>query len=258
MNPIIKNISQLTFVIAAILIVNEILTTQAATKKSNLDSLCNKFPLNSRCEDYDYSLTELEQTKLEEDYDYSLAEPEQKILEIERESLCTKFPQNSNCLEEPLQVLKVQLNRSGENDEWIRMEKQDNTIKILHTTRVKNDLTSGILDGALGFVPVPLPFIELNNYNWKDHQVTSVTFQPDGCQSDICTVTGIDTLILPEGTDLYAGLLTVNYQEGELGRAVTLRVPTDVEKETVTTVTISTPDPDAWVQQQRTKSSFSN
>ena len=242
MKLIIKNITRLTLAVAATLLINEILTAQAATEEANLDSLCNKFPLNSRCGNYDYSLDEPEQTKLE----------------IERESLCSKFPQNSYCLQEPLQVLRIQLERSGENDEWIRMEKQDNTVKILHTTRVKNDLVSGIFDGALGLVPVPLPFIELNNYNWKDHQVTKVTFQPDGCQSVSCTVTGVDTLVLPEGIDLYAGLLTVNYQEGELRRVVTLRVPTDVERETVTTVTIPTSDPDAWAQQQRTKSSYSS
>ncbi len=242
MKPIITNITKLTLAITTTLLVNEILVSQAASEEVNLDSLCNKFPLNSRCQDYNYSL----------------GEPEQTTLEIERENLCTKFPQNSVCLQEPLQVLRIRLDRSGENDEWIRMEKQDNTIKILHTTRVKDNLVSGILNGALGFVPVPLPFVELNDYDWKDHQVTEVAFQPDGCELESCTVTGVDTLILPEGTDLYAGLLTVKYQEKELGRSVTLRVPTDVKIETITSVTITTPDPNAWAQQQRTKSSYTN
>ncbi len=242
MKPIITSITKLTLAITTTLLVNEILVSQAASEEVNLDSLCNKFPLNSRCQDYNYSL----------------GEPEQTTLEIERENLCTKFPQNSVCLQEPLQVLRIRLDRSGENDEWIRMEKQDNTIKILHTTRVKDNLVSGILNGALGFVPVPLPFVELNDYDWKDHQVTEVAFQPDGCESDSCKVTGVDTLILPEGTDLYAGLLTVKYQEKELGRSVTLRVPTDVKIETRTSVTITTPDPNAWAQQQRTKSSYTN
>ncbi len=242
MKHTIKNITKLTLAIAATLLVNEIPFSQAASEEVNLDSLCSKFPLNSRCQDYNYSL----------------GDPEQKTLEIQRESLCSKFPQNSVCLQEPLQVLRIQLDRSGENNEWIRMEKQDNTIKILHTKLVKDNLVSGILNGALGLVPVPLPFVELNDYDWKDHQVTEVTFQPDGCESDSCTVTGVDTLILPEGTDLYAGLLTVKYQEQELDRSVTLRVPTDVEIETITSVTITTPDPNAWAQQQRTKSSYTN
>ncbi|VEP13965.1 hypothetical protein H1P_230029 [Hyella patelloides LEGE 07179] len=224
MKPIITNITKLTLAVATTFLVNEIAVSQAAsaTEEVSLDSLCSKFPQNSRCRDYNYSS----------------GEPEQTTLEIERSSLCTKFPQNSYCLEEPLQVLRMRLERSGENDEWIRMEKQDNNIKILHTTRVKNNLVSGMLNGALNFVPVPLPFVELNDYNWKDHQVTEVSFQPDDCQADSCTVTGVDSLTLPEGTDIYSGLLTVKYQEGELGRSVTFRVPTDVETETSTSITI--------------------
>ena len=83
MKPIITNITKLTLAIAATFLVNEIPVSQAATEEANLDSLCNKFPLNSGCQDYDYSL----------------GEPEQTTLEFERESFCTRFPQNSYCLE---------------------------------------------------------------------------------------------------------------------------------------------------------------
>lgn len=242
MKSTITNITQLTLIVATTLLVNDIAVAQASTEEVNLDSLCSKFPLNSRCQESNYILEK----------------PEQTTLEIERESLCSKFPQNSVCLQEPPQVLSLRLDRSGEDDEWIRMEKQDNTIKVLHTTRVKDDLVSGVLNGALGLVPVPLPFVELNDYNWKDHQVTEVVFQPDGCESDSCLVTGVDTLILPDDTDIYAGLLTVKYQEGELGRSVSLRIPTDVEIETITTVTITNPNPNVWTQQSNTNSSYSN
>jgi hypothetical protein len=121
---------------------------QTNAKEINLDSLCSKFPLNSRCLDRDYSLTK----------------PKQKKLEIERDSLCSKFPQNSYCLQAPPQVIKIQLDRSGKKDEWIEIEKQENKIKVKHTTKVKDDLVSGIFDSALSFVPVPFPFIELNKY----------------------------------------------------------------------------------------------
>lgn len=77
-------------------------------------------------------------------------------------------------------------------------------------------MVSGIFDGALGFVPVPLPFVEVNEYNWKNHRVTRITFQPDGCKSNSCTITGTNTLTLPEGTNIYDGLLTVEYQEEKL------------------------------------------
>jgi hypothetical protein len=196
---------------------------QTNAKEIDVDSLCPKFPLNSRCLDYDYSSVKPEHTKLE----------------LERDSFCTKFPKNSYCLKAPPQVIKIQLDRSGEKDEWIKIEQQENKIKVKHTTQVKDDLVSGIFDGALSFVPVPLPFVEANKYNWKDHRVTRITFQPDGCKSESCIITGIDTLTLPEKTNIYSGVLTVEYQEEELRRSLSLRVPTDAETETLTSILVS-------------------
>jgi hypothetical protein len=207
---------------------------QTNAKEIDVDSLCLKFPLNSRCLDYDYSSVKPEQTKLE----------------IKRDSLCNKFPQNSYCLQAPKQIIKIQLDRSGEKDEWIKIEKQENKIKVKHTTQVKDDLVSGIFDGALSFVPVPLPFIETNKYNWKDHRVTRITFQPDGCQSNSCIITGSDTLTLAEKTSIYGGVLTVEYQEEGLRRSLSLRVPTDAERETLTSITINTPNNKIWAEQQ--------
>ena len=220
--PIIK----LTLTLTTILLANQSVVSQAATDKVNLDSLCYKFPLNSHCQNYKYPSDELRQ----------------KELKVSRESLCTKFPQNSNCLQSPPQVTKIQLDRSGENDEWIRIERQDNVVKVSHITQVKDGLVSGILNGALGLVPVPLPFVEANKYNWKEHQVTSVTFQPNNCQTDFCQVTGTDTLTLPEGTNIHSGLLTIKYQEGKLARSLTFQVPPDAKTETITSVTITIPD----------------
>jgi hypothetical protein len=191
-------------------------------KEIKLDSLCSKFPLNSRCLDYDYSSVKPEPTKLE----------------IERNSLCSKFPQNSYCLQAPPQVIKIQLDRSGKKDEWIKIEKQENKIKVKHTTQVKDNLVSGIFDSALSFVPVPLPFVEVNKYNWKDHQVTRITFQPDGCQSNSCIIKGSNTLTLPDKTNIYRGLLTVEYLEENLLRSLTLRIPLDAEIETINSIFI--------------------
>ncbi|MGD1912490.1 MAG: hypothetical protein ACFB2X_17055 [Rivularia sp. (in: cyanobacteria)] len=228
--------------IAASFLTNEIAVAQDSAEQVNLDILCSKFPLNSRCRDYDYSSVELKQT----------------TLKINRETLCTRFPENSHCLKEPPQFMTIKLDGSGKDDEWIRIEKQDNTFQILHTIKKKDGLVSGLFNGALGLVPVPLPFVNLNNYDWKDHQVTGVAFQPDGCQSNSCTVTGIDTLILPEGTDIYTGLLTVKYQEKELARSVTFRVPTDTQIETINTVTITTPKSNAWKEQTSAKDDYEN
>ncbi|MGL5940501.1 MAG: hypothetical protein ACRC2S_08965 [Waterburya sp.] len=243
MKTITATIAKLTLTIATTataLIINDIAVSQTANEQVNLDSLCYKFPFNSRCLDYDYSLTEPEQTKLE----------------VERDSLCSKFPQNSNCLQEPPQVIKIQLDRSGEKDEWVQIAKQDNKIKVKHTTQVKDDLVSGIFDGALSFVPVPLPFVEVNEYNWKNHRVTRITFQPDGCKSNSCTITGTNTLTLPEGTNIYDGLLTVEYQEEKLSRSLTLRVPTDAETETIDSIAIKNFDRHAWAKQRSANYSY--
>jgi hypothetical protein len=235
---LIKKIGKIMPILTATLIVYGGIVTninqKTNAKEIDLDSLCSKFPLNSRCLDYDYSLTEPEQTKLE----------------LERDSLCSKFPQNSYCLQAPKQVIKIQLDRSGEKDEWVQIAKQDNKIKVKHTTQVKDDLVSGIFDGALSFVPVPLPFVEANKYNWEDHQVTKIIFQPDGCKLDSCKITGTKTLILPEGTNIYSGLLTIEYQEEKLSRSLSLRVPTDAEIETINSITINTSNPNAWARQQ--------
>lgn len=237
-----KTITKVTLAVAMTFLVNEIAVAQVATEEVNLDNLCQKFPLNSRCRDYDYSSVELKQT----------------TLKINRETLCTRFPQNSHCLKEAPQLMKIKLDGSGKDDEWIRIEKQDNTFQILHTIKRKDRLVSGLFNGAVSLVPVPLSFVNLNNYDWKDHQVTGVAFQPDGCQSSSCTVTGIDTLILPEGTDIYTGLLTVKYQEKELARSVTFRIPTGTEIETINTVTISTSESNAWTQQTSAKNDYEN
>ncbi len=73
MKSIAAAIAKLTLAVAKTLSINKIAVSQAASEQVNLNSLCHKFPLNCRCLDYDYSLTEPEQTKLK----------------VERDSLCT-------------------------------------------------------------------------------------------------------------------------------------------------------------------------
>jgi hypothetical protein len=54
-------------------------------------------------------------------------------------------------------------------------------------------------------------------------------------------ITGTDSLILPEGTNIRAGLFTIEYTEGELLRSVTFRIPYDAKIELVRTVTFTIP-----------------
>lgn len=187
------------------------------------DTLCRKFPLNSRCQGYDPA------TKSD------------KTFKLNRDTFCSKFPLNSKCQRPPLQVFQLNPDRSGEDDEWIRIEKQNNTVKLFHAARVKDGLVSGILNGGLSAVPFPLPFVELNKYDLESHQVTEVSFKSDRCQAESCVITGKDTLDLPEGTDIYAGSFTIRYREKDLERSLVFRVPADLEPETVDTIIVGNP-----------------
>ena len=203
----------------SIVTINSLAVSSVVTQEVNRDTLCNKFPLNSRCEDYQSTKSESKQYRLD------------------RNSFCDKFPLNSQCQQPPLQVIKLNLDRSGEDDEWVRIEKQDNKIKLLHTTRVKDGLVSGALNGALGFVSF-LPFVKPNKYDWQDHRVTKVSFRSNSCKINSCMITGTDSLVLPEGTDIYNGLFTIDYREKDLRRSLSFRIPKDTKVKTIETITV--------------------
>ena len=215
-----KITTKLVLAFTTLIAFNTAMTFPAATKEIDRNTLCTKFPLNSRCENFQVS------------------KPQTKIYQLDRHNFCQKFPLNSQCQKLPIEVIKINLDRSGENDEWIRIEKQDNKVKLVHTTKVKDGLASSALNGALGFVPFPLPFIEANKYDWEDHQVTKVTYQPNNCKTNNCIVTGKDTITLPPDADIYGGLFTIEYQEKDLKRSLFLEIPSDIEVETVDTITI--------------------
>lgn len=195
------------------------ISSAIATQKVDRDTLCRKFPLNSRCEDY------------------SATKSKTQTYQLDRNSFCEKFPLNSRCQKSAMEVIKLKIDRSGKNDEWVRIEKQNNEVKLLHTSKAKDVLSSGILNGGLSLVPIPLPFVEINNYNWKEHQTTEVSFKSDRCKTENCIVTGKDTLTLPEDADLYGGLFTIEYQEKGYKRSLSFRIPADTEAETIDTIT---------------------
>ncbi|WP_319419027.1 hypothetical protein [Pleurocapsa sp. FMAR1] len=43
---------------------------------------------------------------------------------------------------------------------------------------------------------------------------------------------------MPEGTDIYAGLFTINYQEKDLRRSLSFKIPADTEAETIDTIAV--------------------
>ena len=149
-----------------------------------------------------------------------------------------RFPLNSQCQAPAVEVITLNLDRSGENDEWVRIEKQGNKVKLLHTTKVKDGLVSSVLNGALGLVPVPLPFVETNKYDWEEHQIERVSFKSDRCQAENCLVRGKNSLTLPETNNVYGGLFTIDYREKDSQRSLSFRIPTDAEAKTIDTITV--------------------
>ena len=214
------NLSKLILATASVLTLNLFVSAPVKTEEVDRDLLCSKFPLNSRCQDY------------------QATKSESKIYKLDRNSFCDRFPLNSQCQQPAIEVIKLNLDRSGENDEWIRIEKQGNKVNLLHTTKVKDGFVSGALNGALGFVPFPIPFVEANKYDWEEHSITKVEFKSDRCQAKKCTVTGKNSLTLPEKSNVYAGLFTINYEEKDLKRSLSFRIPADAETETIETITV--------------------
>jgi hypothetical protein len=135
------------------------------------------------------------------------------------------------------EVIKVRLETSGDRNEWIRIEKDGNTARLMHTTRAKTGFSR-----AINSVGLPISF-----HRWHDHPTKQVVFVPDTCTSQQyqelsargvvrssgisssprCVVTGTDSVILPEGMDISRGQFTIEYQDGDLSRSVTFRVPSE-------------------------------
>jgi hypothetical protein len=199
--------------------------TPAVPQEIDLDTLCTKFPHNSRCQNY---------------HSPPIKSPV-RIYQFDRDTFCKQFSFNSHCQTKPLQVIKFNLERSGEDNEWIRIEKKGNIVRLLHTTKVKDVLVSEILNQALNLVPLPMS-PGVNKYNWEDHRVTKITFKSNSCKLDNCMITGKKTLNLPKGTNIYQGVFTIEYQEKNLARSISFKIPSERETSTVDTITITIPD----------------
>lgn len=206
-----------------------------AAESVELNTLCLKFPLNSRCQDYQL--------------DSELAKPNVIEYQLDRQTFCAEFSFNSMCLTEPVEIINFNL----DEEEWIRIRKSGNTIQLYHSDRLVDGLVSLITDGATSLIPDPgildlLPFswfdlvpLDLNKYDWQDHQVTRVSFKSDRCKLDDCLVSGKTAIDLPVNTSLSQGLFTVEYQDKELLRSVTFRIPEDIEIKAIETFTVRVP-----------------
>jgi hypothetical protein len=213
--------------ILLVTVIDDVKTFPAVAQKITSSTLCNKFPLNSRCQDHNFTANK----------------SNQKInrYAIKRDTFCAKVPLNSHCQQKQVEVFQLNLDRSGEDDEWVRIEKKGNKVNLLHTTKVEDFWGSLIINGALSFIPYPIPF-DTNTYNWDDHQVIQVSFKSDRCQTESCIITSKNTLNLPAGTNVYQGLFTIEYQEEELRRSLSFKIPADVKPTISNTVIVNVPD----------------
>jgi hypothetical protein len=214
-------------ILETILLVSCIKVFPAVAQKISLSTLCNKFPLNSRCQNNNLT-TNKSNLKINQHA-------------IDRDTFCKKAPLNSYCQQKPVQVYQLNIDSSGEDDEWVRIEKKNNQVNLLHTTKVEDFWATLLIDQALGFIPYPIPF-DTNQYNWDDHQVIQVSFKSDRCKTDSCLVTGKKTLNLPRGTNIYQGLFTIEYQEEKLRRSLSFKIPADVKPTITNTVIVNVPD----------------
>jgi|GEM_PF-3335655 len=218
------------------MVTNGFVVHSLAAQSVELKTLCLKFPLNSRCRDYQIDLESVK--------------PSIDRYQLDRQTFCEEFSFNSRCQAEPVEIINFNL----DEEEWIRIRKSGNRIQLSHSDRLADGLVSLITDGAKSLVPDPgvldlLPFnwfklipLDLNKYDWQDHQVSRVSFRSDRCKLDDCLVSGTTAIDLPEDTSFSQGLFTVEYQEKELLRSVTFRIPANIEVKAIATITVSVPD----------------
>jgi hypothetical protein len=216
---LLEQVCKLTLITGVLLVSSSFVDKPSQAQESDRESFCQRFPQNSNCQN-EVDAPETTKTTTEQ---------------VDWDSLCQKFPLNSRCQAGRPETIKIPLASSGAKDEWIRIEKTGDKVKLLHTRESDGGLLSKALNGAAGAaIPLPIPNLKLSQ--WSDHQTTSVTFKPDSCQASpsnkalqkhtaSCVIAGTDSLVLPKGSDIYAGLFTIEYTEGDLARSITFRVP---------------------------------
>lgn len=161
-------------------------------------------------------------------------EQKTSIKEIDWNILCQKFPFNSRCQEGRPEIIKISLEDFGAKDEWIRIEKTGNKVKLLYTRQTSGGLVGKAIDGVIdAAVPFPFPS-SLETKAWTDRQTTRVSFRSDNCQASLssCTISGTEFLNLPQEMNIRAGIFALEYIEGKLIRSIAFRIPFEAKSET--------------------------
>jgi hypothetical protein len=227
MANLVERVATLSLAIALIVLARGN-SNRALASEVNLDILCRDFPQNSRCKDYKVpSTTE----------------------NNEEENLQPK-DNNNKPNEEEANVIKLNVSATGGGEEWVRIEREGNRVKLLHTAPTVSGISKA-MGTVVGFFGVPFP----DTHEWNDHKTTRIVFQPDNCSSNSssgfsqpntspqtasnlatssssCEITGEDTIDLPENIDITQGRFTVNYTDGEASveRSISFKVPAEEVK----------------------------
>ena len=182
---------------------------KAEAQTPDLDNLCQKYPLNSRCESY-----------------------------------VADNPQTLNNLSGPPQALIVQLDTVGSDTELVLIELNQEdlnsvTVSAHHMERFEgSDLLSSVLNGGIEAAAsgIPVPFDLFNFYESVSSHPEYLAFTPDNCQiqpslvnglifqDSNCSITGVDNLSLSEEIDIRSGTFTLGYTEGDLIRVIAFRL----------------------------------
>lgn len=179
---------------------------KADAQTFDLDTFCQNYPANSRCEDY-----------------------------------VSANPDSLNKPNSPLQVIKIQLETYGSDDEFVWLEINEETVGDITLSAYHMEKTEGLLfsllNGAVGAAaPIPIPFDLIQVYDSQSNQTEFIAFTPDSCeaqpllmngqgfQQPNCSITGTDTISLSEEVDIRLGFFTLVYTEGDLSRAVTFKI----------------------------------
>lgn len=193
----VKRLNRFVLAMTTIVLVNGTILEKGYAREDNLDILCQKFLLNSRCQGYKFSH------------------------EAKEAAIATGASQ----------VIKLRLKTSGSDNEWIRIERSGNIVRLLHTTRAKKQF-SRVINSLASAAPIPVPRI-FNFYQWYDRQTTYIAFEPDiwkllqqlklsktsvpqtrHTSDPSCTITGTDSVFLSARMDIRHGSFTIEYQEG--------------------------------------------
>jgi hypothetical protein len=223
MTNLIKKMSILSLATLLILLAEDN-ANKVLAGEVNLDTLCRDFPQNSRCKD-DKAPTETENNQQES--------PQQNDRE------------NQSTLEDSsTKVIKLNVSATGGGEEWVRIEKNGDRVKVLHT--------APSLSGVSELLNLAAPLPIFNFHKWNDHRTTRVVFKIDNCSSNLssnidrvsqtaiasnspsssCEIVGEDAIELPEGIDITQGRFTMDYSDGEASveRSISFKVPAEEVK----------------------------